>query len=478
MLRGRGPALLLPSHNATGADLKPKPPDYYRLVPLGTLGDGRASIPQSIDSSGDVAGLSGSIADAESINATGTPRFPGQQAGGNADVFLYSHHEMYKLRSPSGGRRLFPLNAVVINANEVAATFSQFWQNNRVFGMGNSRSLSFVASERKGRVRWARLPTPAAPPGDDGAITSVVVTSSAANGRLTGWAWGRCGVGCSYDFPILWTDSESGFRVSRGRIGLAGDLCDTCTVETAGDADLDSVGYGNSKQRGSPWYWPRGSSGRALPPTMGEDVGRGLLPVLTGVAEGDISQRGVQRVYVLGDAPERPDLALWTVGVRTGPRRRVVWMASPRLIHGSGQPSRVNDGYVTPQGTVVGSIATWRRRDFAWCVQLPRATCWSSHWWQHAFLNEDGHTYDLNQRVVGRSGWVVEDVTMNAGFDYPGGTLMNESGDIVAVAYRRTANRALERACRLSAKWVGQRRQCRISAGRGQEEAVLLLPLR
>ena len=453
---------------------------HYRLRVIGRLPGTDASLPQSIDARGDVAGLSGGVAAAN-------PTLVGLDADpeSNSQMFLYQGGHLRMLPVPHVPHTsLSPVNIVVASPNLVAATFST----------GGS-VIAFYADVRGTRAHWLRLPMSRWTAGDDSEVTSSdgrgdFYGVSPNDGGVGALAWLRTVSGGYRMMPL---ESNQILNVQRAFI-------------VAEDPSLDLAGYqpgADSWSRGVIVY-PRGSShGRALwapvPPPTKDPY---LEPYAYGIADAGSAGKGVRRVYVLGETQFTShvvDDLRWTVGISTGRVGRVLWATPPTVIRGvNGYTDLIMDsnesisaGSITSDGRVLGSMGKWRSKQLtAWCAssaltyngpvqQVTAPYCWSTHYQLRGFLYFGGQTHDLNTLVANRAAWVIEGATAGAqATSYNQGSAMNARGDIIAIGYQNIPRPKLLQQCRTSPQWHSFRHLCAITARRGPETALLLTPVR
>lgn len=139
---------------STTIRLVPSPPVNRGPAPrfavhvIGRLPGSEASLPQSIDSTGDVAGLSGGV------SLTSPFGKPLLEYGGHASIFLYSAGGLRKIPNPrSTHGPVYPVNVVLLSRHRLAATFGTI--------AGNQATTVRVASVRNRRFTWQDLPLPA-----------------------------------------------------------------------------------------------------------------------------------------------------------------------------------------------------------------------------------------------------------------------------------------------------------------------------
>lgn len=456
----------------------------FAIHVIGRLPGSEASLPQSIDSAGDVAGLSGAVSLSSPF---GDPLL---QYGGRASIFLYAGGRMRKIPAPhSTDGSPSPVNVVVVNRHRLAATFGTAFD-------GGSTVVR-TATLRGTRVTWHTLPLPRQ--ASRYGLDMVMVSSAGDSGKIFGIAYGGPNL-----WPIVWIpNSSGGYKVRYTILGSMGE-------SLAGDNSFDLAGGWNWLYR--PLFWASRSK-RAYSLSL---RGPGLRtphvwqktqqqPYANGVAASPAIHGGVQNVYVLGVDQVRThvvDALLWTVGVRVGHVRQVVWATTPTVLGGVDHyrdmeppdwpsASPIIGGSVTPDGKVAGTMGWWRRdHTYSECLlslssflsryARIRPRCWSSHSWLHGFLYAGGRVYDLNSLVDTRRGWVIEGATSGVPdadiFAY--GSARNSQGDIIAVGYRNVRNEAKLRQCRTDAIWQTVRRLCMRSARTGPETALVLTPVK
>lgn len=482
--------LLAPASAKRPANNPPAP--LYALHVIGRLAGSEASLPQSIDASGDVAGISGGTAYGAATSLYTPSQVPFDSGSAYpASIFLNANGHLRRIPSPwSKYGKLYPVNVVLVNAHRLAA----------VFVNATLAGAAYYASINGGRVTWRPLNFPG---NLAGTANLAALSSVASKGRILG-----LGIGGGW-FPVVWTPDPSGGYTARdvyGKIPLFSD-----PVPLASDSQFDQVGYwnGGTQQVSStqaPIVWAGGSKRSyvlSLFPRKGSYFGDG--PYADGIALAPGVVRGVEHAYVVGvDQQQRSYITrelLWRVAIRVGRVRRVVWSSRPQVIRGVGSYheaivprregiSEVIGGGVSSTGQVAGAMGWWRERHVqAWCILAPftvvrwtarrQPYCWSSHDWLHGYVYTNGRTYDLNRVVANRSDWTVEAATSGVpdSQSWSYGSPMNSRGDIMAVGYQDRPNRAMLHACRTKSIWKSRRRLCVLSAMRGPETALLLTPL-
>lgn len=462
----------------------------YRLTVIGRLPGSVASLPQSIDARGDVAGLSGQVA-ATSPALEGRYSFD-EGTGYAARIFLYRQGRLRLIRPPrSRHGRLFPVNVLLAAPHLLAATLvDASGVAHPFYGVVEPASIAWHPLRL---VPWLRR----------NATVGVSVQLALTRRRLVGWA-GEYGAVC----PPVWAPDSHGYHLGDcpatgpNQWGYFPRAVDGSLDEVNGDGSAGL--YLGGTQTGYPLSLkglPRASNDACL------DLGFYGYDI----SEAPARHRSNQTVHVADVYQLRchmVDEVVWGLGIRRGRPRRVAWASKPTLVRGvppyrdlvvpappfRGDYTNVpsNGGGLTPSGQLSGAMGWYRKRrpPQAWCVLSPSDNsgrwkalvpeCWTTHDHLHGYIYTGGRTYDLNKRVVNRGSWTVEAATSGVPgseiFSY--GPSMNARGDIIAVGYRPGPNRRLLRACRRSAVWRSKRHLCAVSARRGPETALLLTPIR